>query len=653
MKILILTPFFALLCSIGFAQNKLIDSLNHGLNIAISDTSRVKVLAELCYEYRHSKPDTAIRYGLQALDLARRIHYSNGEASALSSLGFVYRGLGDLEKSLSLQQKALEIAEQNIKSDETAKSLFGIGAIYVDLKDYSKALNNYKKALSLYQLNDNKKKVAILWVNIGDVYEKVNQLDSALYCSQKGYQLMPSLTSISEKSYALRVLTKIHIKSNQLDLAISTSRMGIKAAIDQGNIRDQGFCYYLIAEVYKARNQIDSSIYHAKKALHYAQICKYRLVIIDASTLLAEIYEPKDSKLSLYYFKIAKETNEEIYGAKKILDLQKTIAEEQERKSQKEAIRIKYETQLKQYVLLAGLVILLLVAFFLYRNNQKEKKANNLLQEQKDKVQSTLSTLKSTQAQLIQSEKLASLGELTAGIAHEIQNPLNFVNNFSEVSSELLDEMQGEIKNEKMMEVKEIALDLKQNLEKIQHHGKRASSIVKGMLEHSRASTGEKELTDINVLADEYLRLAYHGLRAKDSTGPTSRFNSDFKTDFDENLPKIAIIPQDFGRVLLNLINNAFYATKGVKNPLVEIKTESIENGVTVSVNDNGTGMSEAIKAKIFQPFFTTKPTGEGTGLGLSLAYDIVTKGHGGTIECESVEGKGTTFIIKLPIQNK
>ncbi|MBP6411601.1 MAG: tetratricopeptide repeat protein [Pseudarcicella sp.] len=650
MKILIITLFFALLCSIGFAQNKLIDSLSHGLNIATSDTSRVKVLAELCYEYRHSKPDTAIRYGQQALDLARRIHYSNGEATALSSIGFVYRGLGDLQNSLSLQQKALAIAEQNIKSDETAKSLFGIGAIYVDLKDYSKALNNYKKALSLYQLNDNKKKVAILWVNIGDVYEKVNQLDSALYCTQKGYQLMPSLASISEKSYALRVLTKIYIKLNQLDLAISTSRMGIKAAIDQGNIRDQGFCYYLIAEVYKARNQIDSCIYYAKKALYFSQICKYRLVIIDASTLLAEIYEPKDSKLSLYYFKIAKETNEEIYGAKKILDLQKTIAEEQERQSQKEAIRIKYETQLKQYVLLAGLAILLLVAFFLYRNNQKEKKAKNLLQEQKDKVQSTLSTLKATQAQLIQSEKLASLGELTAGIAHEIQNPLNFVNNFSEVSVELVQEIKEERQKPKENQddslVDEIFKDIFQNLEKITLHGKRASSIVKGMLEHSRASTGEKELTDINVLADEYLRLSYHGLRAKDSS-----FNADFKTNFDENLPKIEVIPQDFGRVLLNLINNAFYATKGVKSPLVEIKTERLENGVTISVKDNGSGMTEATKAKIFQPFFTTKPTGEGTGLGLSLAYDIVTKGHGGTIEVESVEDEGSIFLITLPLK--
>jgi two-component system, NtrC family, sensor kinase len=280
----------------------------------------------------------------------------------------------------------------------------------------------------------------------------------------------------------------------------------------------------------------------------------------------------------------------------------------------------------------------------------------NQVKERTLDLEKSLNDLKSTQQQLIQSEKLASLGELTAGIAHEIQNPLNFVNNFSELSSELIDEMNEEIEKEETEEVKAIASDLKMNLQKINHHGKRASSIVKGMLEHSRASTGVKELTDINALADEYLRLAYHGLRAKDKT-----FNSDFKTDFDENLPKIAVNPQDFSRVLLNLFNNAFYAVTAPKPPMgasyspkVTISTEYVASpsgAAVIRVTDNGTGMSEATKAKIFQPFFTTKPTGQGTGLGLSLAYDIITKGHGGTIDVETKEGEGTTFIIKLPIQ--
>ncbi len=268
------------------------------------------------------------------------------------------------------------------------------------------------------------------------------------------------------------------------------------------------------------------------------------------------------------------------------------------------------------------------------------------LEDAKKRVEATLTELKATQNQLIQSEKLASLGELTAGIAHEIQNPLNFVNNFSEVSTELVGEMNQELDKGDIYEAKVISNDLKQNLEKITLHGKRASSIVKGMLEHSKASTGEKELTNINALADEYLRLAYHGLRAKNKD-----FNSDFKTDFDPNLPKIEVIPQDIGRVLLNLINNAFWAVKTVEKPLVVVKTEQAENQLIIKVIDNGTGMTEEIKSKIFQPFFTTKPTGQGTGLGLSLAYDIVTKGHGGSLEVESKEGEGSEFIIKLLIQ--
>ena len=276
--------------------------------------------------------------------------------------------------------------------------------------------------------------------------------------------------------------------------------------------------------------------------------------------------------------------------------------------------------------------------------------------EQLDKlVAQRTQELKASQAQLIQSEKLASLGELTAGIAHEIQNPLNFVNNFSEVSAELVEEMNQELNNGDINEAKEIANDLKQNLEKINLHGKRASSIVKGMLEHSRQSSGERELTDINILADEYLRLSYHGIRSKDAS-----FNSDYETDFDETLPKIEVISQDMGRVLLNLINNAFWAVserhkKGETGyePKVTVSTQLTANSqLLITIKDNGQGMSEEVKAKIFQPFFTTKPTGQGTGLGLSLAYDIVTKGHGGTIECESTENEGTKFTVKLPIQN-
>jgi two-component system NtrC family sensor kinase len=273
------------------------------------------------------------------------------------------------------------------------------------------------------------------------------------------------------------------------------------------------------------------------------------------------------------------------------------------------------------------------------------------LRSQKDELQKTLDELKSAQSQLIQSEKMASLGELTAGIAHEIQNPLNFVNNFSEVNKELLEELEQEIDNGNFGEIKALTKDIKENEEKINHHGKRADAIVKGMLQHSRSSNGIKEPTDINKLTDEYLRLAYHGLRAKDKS-----FNATMKTDFDESIGTINIIPQDMGRVILNLITNAFYVVDEKKKhigedyePTVTVSTKKVGDEVTISVKDNGNGISQQVLDKIFQPFFTTKPTGQGTGLGLSLSYDIV-KVHGGELKVETKEGDGSEFIIHLPI---
>ncbi len=275
----------------------------------------------------------------------------------------------------------------------------------------------------------------------------------------------------------------------------------------------------------------------------------------------------------------------------------------------------------------------------------------NKLEAAKQQVEKTLTDLKQAQTQLVQSEKMASLGEMTAGIAHEIQNPLNFVNNFSEVSKELLDEMKTELETGNTEDAKDIADDVIQNLEKINHHGKRADAIVKSMLQHSRSSSGKKEPTDINSLADEYLRLAYHGLRAKDKS-----FNAKFETAFDDSIGKINIISQDIGRVLVNLINNAFYAVSERKKqesngyePTVEVLTKKTDDKIEITVKDNGNGIPKKVLDKIFQPFFTTKPTGQGTGLGLSLAYDIVTKGHGGELKVETKEGEGSEFIIELP----
>jgi signal transduction histidine kinase/ligand-binding sensor domain-containing protein len=311
------------------------------------------------------------------------------------------------------------------------------------------------------------------------------------------------------------------------------------------------------------------------------------------------------------------------------------------------------------YLAVFSLIVWVIVQYRSRQLKQENLHLEEMVAQRTKELSQSIKDLKNTQSQLVQSEKMASLGELTAGIAHEIQNPLNFVNNFSEVNKELIEELKEERKKEQRdaRSEEEILKDLEQNLEKIAHHGKRADAIVKGMLQHSRASTGQKEPTDINALADEYLRLAYHGLRAKEKS-----FNATFKTDFDKSIGKVYVVPQDMGRVFLNLINNAFYAaslpSKGgfsdsekSKTPTVEVSTKKEGNKVIISVKDNGNGIPQNLVDKIFQPFFTTKPTGQGTGLGLSLSYDIVTKGHNGELKVQSREGEGAEFIISLPLK--
>jgi signal transduction histidine kinase len=321
-----------------------------------------------------------------------------------------------------------------------------------------------------------------------------------------------------------------------------------------------------------------------------------------------------------------------------------TLAYNQKRTIQKEQKQREEEAQARELVAAQNAELERLVA---------ERTA--ALTQQSEELREALDELQTTQNQLIQAEKMASLGELTAGIAHEIQNPLNFVNNFAEVSSELLDELA----DEQAKPTPDLALetdlltDLAQNLQKITHHGQRAASIVRGMLEHSRASTGERTLTDLNALCDEYLRLAYHGLRAKDKS-----FNATLQTDFAPVLPLVEAVGQDLGRVLLNLFTNAFYAVRQRQlaappayAPTVSVRTAREGDEVVVRVRDNGTGIADDVQQKIFQPFFTTKPSGEGTGLGLSLSYDIVVQGHGGTLEVESQEGDYTEFVVRLPFR--
>ena len=652
-KQLIFIFFLAIFCKQVFAQNKLTDSLHNLLASAKEDTSRVLTTIDLGLQYRNTNPDSSIYYCEKALALAKQINFKRGQAYAITTIGLAMREKGDLPKSLELQLQALQIAELNNYAIEAAFCLRRIGLVYMDLKNYPVCLHYLYRALHKQEAVKYKRGIAIEYMNIGMTYEYMSQLDSALFYTQKSEQWKDLIEDLYPE--VNRVFGNIYAKKGNLQLALAYYNKGIETGLKLNDFRTASFIYADAARMFRQVNQLDSAIAYAKSGVKYGQLASYKKGILFSSTMLSELYDSVNPKEALRYYKIASAAKDSLFGAGNIETIQTLIAKEEARQKEVETAKTVYQNKIKQYGLLAGLGIFFIVAFILFRNNRLQKKANVLLNHQKEEVQSTLLQLRSTQSQLIQSEKMASLGELTAGIAHEIQNPLNFVNNFSEVSSELVKEMVDEVDKGNTEEVKLIANDVVQNLEKINHHGKRAADIVKGMLQHSRTGSGVKEPTDINALADEYLRLAYHGLRAKDKS-----FNATMKTDFDESIGKINVIPQDIGRVILNLINNAFYAAplppEGgfkdpdyVHNPTVWLSTKKIDNTVLISVRDNGPGIPQKILDKIFQPFFTTKPTGQGTGLGLSLSYDIV-KAHGGELKVETKEGEGSTFMINLPI---
>jgi two-component system, NtrC family, sensor kinase len=630
------------------AQN--IDSLKHALTLAKEDTNKVWTLYSLYRYYKNAYPDSALPYIQESYQLSNKLKYDEGIRYSLLELSDMAQALNNFKQALNYNLMALPLF---IKINDTAGlgfSLTHIGNIYSELHDFKNSLLYYNRALNIMAaFSDTQHLILYFYAGISGIYEQNNQLDSALYYAKKAYQLNPGY------GYGLEKMAIAYSRLGNDELALEFYKKSMLPALRENQRGDLINIYNGIAEIYKARGDIDSAIISAKRALFNDPGS------LEAAGILVDIYESINNKDStLKYLKITTALKDTLFSheKEKLRVLQNITYNEEMKAKDAEAAHIRSQNNLRLLLLLAGLLAAIIIAFILVRSNRHKEKAYKVLSDQKiiidkekSKAESALSELKSTQAQLIQSEKMASLGELTAGIAHEIQNPLNFVNNFSEVSTELIDEMNEEIDKGDMKEAKLIALDLKENLEKINHHGKRAGDIVKGMLQHSRKSSGQKEPTDINALADEYLRLSYHGLRAKDKS-----FNADMKTDFDPSIGKINIIPQDIGRVLLNLFNNAFYAVKEQKSqnlisyePTVSVTTKKCDNHVIITVSDNGNGIPQNIVDKIFQPFFTTKPTGEGTGLGLSLSYDIL-KAHGGEIKVESKEGEGSVFVIQLSV---
>ena len=642
-------------------QNLNIDSMKNLLRTTMDDTARINLLNQIAEPSQWNVPDTAIKYAMEAWQLA--LKSKSPEKLIQEPAGTLSEALsakGNYSKALSIALHALQMADK----ESISGNYFEIGNVYFYSGNYSKALEYYFNTYKNLNANDNFYEI-VLGV-IGESYYHLNNLDSALYFINKAYQLDKSRKRHWSVPYFYMAF--IHSKKGAYNEALEYFRSGLHYAEENKLFLDIVNGSNGISDVFKKMHNSDSAIYYARQALTVAQSQSLNPGVMKASGLLTELFLKINTDSAFKYQRIMLAIKDSLFSEEKIRQLENITFNEKMQQEEKLQAQKAYQNKLRMYGLIAGLFVILLVAFMLYRNNQHKQKAYNLLKLQKQEidyqkaeVEKTLEQLKSTQSQLIQSEKMASLGELTAGIAHEIQNPLNFVNNFSDINTELIGEADQEIDKGNVAEVKDILNDIRANEEKINHHGKRADAIVKGMLQHSRTSTGPKEPTDINALCDEYLRLAYHGMRAKDKS-----FNCEMKTDFDSTLPKINVLPQDIGRVILNLINNAFYACAERKNlegfenlqgltpylPTVTVSTKNLGDKVEISVKDNGNGIPEKIKDKIFQPFFTTKPTGQGTGLGLSLSYDIV-KSHGGNIKVESLHADqtGTEFIIQLPLK--
>ncbi len=646
---LCLLLFFNVSASIA-QQHDLLDSLRNNLNLSKEeDTSRVLALSAIADYYGFVQFDSSLFYATQTSALSQKINYTYGKYLGYKSTFFAYNVKGNYPRALEAALNVQKVAEHIIDHKKGfAGAWYFIGLLDREMADYPNAIVQLHKAISSQQqagrpLYD----VFFAYSQLGILYLQLNQLDSALLYAQKGYDL--GLQSTEFKKYfslAIGALGNVQVALHNYKLAGELFLSGIKQSASYNNIYFEARNYNNLASVFDKTNNRDSCIYYATIALQLCREHNFGDYTIDASKMLTkqyELYNKPDSTLK--YMKIMLAARDSVFSQSKVQQFQQYAFSEIQRLQTISSAKERYQSQVRIYFLLAALGVFLLLAFLLYRNSIQKQKA-------KTKIEKAYVELKSAQAQLIQSEKMASLGELTAGIAHEIQNPLNFVNNFSEVNKELLIEMKDEIKNGNIDEVNAIADNLIDNEEKINHHGKRADAIVKGMLQHSRSSSGVKEPIDINALADEYLRLAYHGLRAKDKS-----FNAIMKTDYDETLEKVSVIPQDIGRVLLNLYNNAFYAvtekakqqTNGYE-PTISVSTKKIDNKVEIKVQDNGNGIPQKVVDKIFQPFFTTKPTGVGTGLGLSLSYDII-KAHGGEIKVETKDGEGSKFIIQLLIK--
>jgi signal transduction histidine kinase len=646
--------FLFLSLSIGAAaQNK--DSLLQLIPAAKDSKERIHLMYLIMGDSGDNDPEKALHYYKKLLTLAQKLNDKVAEAVMSAETGYALYMMGNTVAGSDLMLKATRMAEETHNQQAIGIAYDNQAFIYDDLQkqkaDMHKALTASTAAQDY---------LFMCWElgNLANMFAEQNQRDSSFYYAQQALKLAITRGVAEVKPIALIQMGWQNYARGQKTVALEYFHAALHEPYTAREAKTAASAYGSLSNYYQAEKKEDSALYYARRAYNSVQNAFYSLRLTPVIMLTKAFERVGNIDSAFKYLKMQDAIRDSIDSREKAKQVANITFNEHQHQLDLANEAVAYKNRLKLYAVFGVLALTVVIVFFLFSRTKKQQKANRLLQQQKEeteaqrtKAETALEELKATQAQLVQREKMASLGELTAGIAHEIQNPLNFVNNFSEINTELLEELKEDAKTGNTHGVIQLAEELKENQQKIAHHGRRADAIVRSMLQHSRASTGEKESTDINALVDEYLQLAYHGMRAKDKS-----FEVQLQADYDNTVGKIVAVPQDIGRVQLNLFNNAFYATaekkkqaKSAYQPKVTVSTKRVNGVVEIQVSDNGTGIPKSAMDKVFQPFFTTKPTGEGTGLGLSLSYDIITTGHGGELRVESVEGQYTTFVVRLP----
>ncbi|MBB1287370.1 tetratricopeptide repeat protein [Flavisolibacter sp. BT320] len=652
MRKLLLTLVFCFSLGLIAAQREVIDSIKALITSGMSNSTTVRQLQQVGETFLSSSEpgsiDSAKHYGLKALELAKNIDDKQGEVYSLLLLAKCSRRFADPVKTISYYQQALLLSEQINDTLGIIMALKGYALLFYYKGDYRQELSYYFKVEGLARKIDAKVEQIRVLGNIAKTLMNLNQYDSAEMFLKQAMVLDKS----SEHAYPNSGLGRVRLFRKDYANALNYFQKAINLYEKLNDKLSLSENLYLMGLAYEEQQKKDSALFYYEKSFKVGRQGEDSLYVkLQLSDVIAQLHEKMNNlPEALQYYKIAIAAKDQEKNKENLTRLLEIENQEKERIREVASAKLEFRNKI---IFLAALGLILtaaIIAYFLWQKNRQKQKANEQLSAKNEFISKTLKELQTTQAQLIQREKMASLGELTAGIAHEIQNPLNFVNNFSETNTELLEELQEELQNGNVQEVKAITTIIKANEEKITHHGKRADSIVRSMLQHSRTENREREPTDINYLVDEHFRLAYHGYRAKDKS-----FFATTDLHFDDTVGRAIVIPQELGRVLLNLFNNAFYAINkkklqlnGTFEPMVFVKTKRNNDQIFITVMDNGIGIPANALDKVFQPFFTSKPAGEGTGLGLSLSYEIITKGHGGELKVKSEEGEFTEFIIVL-----